>query len=68
MTYHPDVILASDDGHKKGFPDVPMTCCHLRENMKIHALSKVNTLDEINKINKENVTEKLVTEKWQLIG
>ena len=30
------VILASDDGHKKVFPDVPIICFKINENLKAH--------------------------------
>ena len=48
ITYHPvfqdvrkileelHVILASDDGHKKVFPDVPMIGFKINKNLKVH--------------------------------
>ena len=43
-----NVILASDDGHKKVFPDVPMICFKINKNVKAHLVkSQLPDLDEI---------------------
>ena len=60
ITYHPafrnvrkvleelHVILASDDGHKKVFPDVPMTGFKNNKNLKAHFIrSQLPDLDEL---------------------
>ena len=60
ITYHPvfrnvrkileelHVILASDDGHKKVFPDVPMTGFKISKNLKAHLVrSQMPDLDEV---------------------
>ena len=60
ITYHPvfpdlrkiieelHVFLASDDGHKKPFPDVPMIGLKNNKNLKAHFLrSKLPDLDEV---------------------
>ena len=42
------VILASDDGHKKVFPDVPMTGFKNNKNLKAHLVrSELPDLDEV---------------------
>ena len=42
------MILASDDGHKKAFPDVPMIGLKNNKNLKAHLLrSKLPDLDEV---------------------
>ena len=60
ITYHPvfrnvrkileelHVILASDDGHKKVFPDVPMIGFKNNKNLKAHLVrSQLPDLDEV---------------------
>ena len=60
ITYHPvfwnirkileelHVILASDDGHKKVFPDVPMIGFKINKNLKTHLVrSQLPDLDEV---------------------
>ena len=60
ITYHPvfrnvrkileelHVILASDDGHKKVFPDVPMIGFKINKNLKAHLVrSQLPDLDEV---------------------
>ena len=60
LTYHPvfwnfrkileelHVILASDDGHKKVFPDVPMIGFIINKNLKAHLVrSQLPDLDEV---------------------
>ena len=60
ITYHPvfrnvrkileelRVILASDDGHKKVFPDVPMIGFKINKNLKAHLVrSQLPDLDEV---------------------
>ena len=60
ITYHPvfrdvkkileklHVILASNDGHKKVFPDVPMIGYKLNKNLKVHLVrSQLPGLDEV---------------------
>ena len=40
------MILASNDGHKKVFPDVPMIDCKINKNIKAHLLrSQLPDLD-----------------------
>ena len=59
ITYHPvfrdvrkileelHVILASDDGHKKVFPDVPMIGFKINKYLKAHLVgSQLSDLDE----------------------
>ena len=42
------VILASDDGHKKVFPDVPMIGFKINKNLKAHLVrSQLPDLDEV---------------------
>ena len=42
------VILASDDGHKKVFPDVPMIGFKINQNLKAHLVrSQLPDLDEV---------------------
>ena len=42
------VILASDDGHKKVFPDVPMIDFKINKNLKAHLVrSQLPVLDEV---------------------
>ena len=60
ITYHPvfrnvrkileelHVILASDEGHKKVFPDFPMICLKIKTNFKAHLVrSQLPGLDEL---------------------
>ena len=60
MTYHPvfrdvrkileelHVILSSDDGHKKVYPDVPMIGFKINKNLKAHLVrSQLPDLDEV---------------------
>ena len=60
ITYHPvfrdvrkileelHVILASDDGHKKVFPDVPMIGFKINKNLKAHLVRlQLPDLDEV---------------------
>ena len=60
ITYHPvfwnirkileelHVILSSDDGHKKVFPDVPMIDFKINKNLKAHlVISQLPHLDEV---------------------
>ena len=45
-----NVILASDDGHKKVFSDVPMTGFKINTNLKAHLVrSQLSDLDEVNR-------------------
>ena len=42
------MILASDDGHKKVFPDVPMIGFKVNKNLKAHLVrSQLPDLDEV---------------------
>ena len=42
------MILASDDGHKKVFPDVPMIGFKINKNLKAHLVrSQLPDLDEV---------------------
>ena len=42
------MILASDDGHKKVFPDVSMTGFKINKNLKAHLVtSQLPDLDEV---------------------
>ena len=42
------MILASDDGHKKGFPDVPMIGFKIHKNLKAQLIrSQLPDLDEV---------------------
>ena len=42
------MILASDDGHKKVFPDVPMIGLKINKNLKAHfVISQLPDLDEV---------------------
>ena len=42
------VILASDDGHKKVFPDVPMVGFKINKNLRAHLVrSQLPDLDEV---------------------
>ena len=42
------MILASDDGHKKVFPDVPMIGFKINKNLKAHLVrSQLANLDEV---------------------
>ena len=42
------VILASDDGHKKVFPDVPINGFKVNKNLKAHLVrSQLPDLDEV---------------------
>ena len=60
LTYHPvfrdirkileelHVILPTDDGHKKVFPDVPLTGFKINKNLKAHLVkSQLPDLDEV---------------------
>ena len=62
LTYHPvfrnvrkileelHVILASDDEHKKVFPDVPMIGFKINKNLKAHLVrSQLPDLDEVDR-------------------
>ena len=60
MTYHPvfrdvrkileelHVILSSDDGHKKVYPEIPMIGFKINKNLKAHLVrSQLPDLDEV---------------------
>ena len=70
ITYHPvfrdvrkilvelHVILASDDGHEKVFPDVPMISFKINKNVKAHLVkSQLSDLDEVGRSKCENMKD-----------